>query len=478
MSHASFVTRITRSVRWAFVESLASAAASLASVLVLARLLGPAEFGLAGLAVAVWAIVHSAFLAGLPDALVRAPSAHTRLTDAVFWTAVAIGLGCAALTGLVGLIVGFVGDARLGALIAVQGLANVAIGFATAPTGMLLRKLRTRALVNRTLVAKLAGLAVSVALAVNGAGAWAVVLGNLALQGAAALQLLATMRRPRLRWRDPLLVPTLKVGIVSGAQQTIGTLSTRGFILAFGAVYGAYAVGLFNFALRLVEESCGLVITTLRRVTVTGFAAAKRQGLDPRPLFVRGTNAIGWATAPLFLGGAAVAPDAVALLFGAQWLGAVPALQLMLAMWVVRATRMLVNAIMLVEGRQATLVAYALAGLVLTALAFAASLPFGVAWTVASYAVTLVGAVFGGAAFARATGLGAGVQLRAPLVPIVLALAMAGAVTSLRLGPLADWPLAWRLAGEILVGLLVFAGLALAFDRAGLVRMARLLVRP
>lgn len=475
--YASLVTRITRSVRWAFLESVLSAAASLGSVLVLARLLGPAEFGLAGLAVAVWAIVHSAALAGMPDALVRAPSAHTRLTDAAFWATLAIGVACAVLTGAIGLAVAVWGDPRLGALIAVQGLANIAIGAATAPTGMLLRKMRTRAMVNRTAISKLAGLATSVALAVAGAGAWAIVIGNLALQLVAAAQLLATMRRPAWRWRDPLLLATIKVGILSGAQQTIGTLSTRGFILAFGAVYGAYAVGLFNFALRLVEESCGLVITTLRRVTVTSFAAARREGLDLKPLFVRGTNAIAWATAPLFLGGAAVAPDAVALLFGSQWSSAVPALQLMLCMWVVRATRMLVNAIMLVEGRQATMVRYALAGLALTALAFVASLPFGADWTVLAYAVTLVGAIFGGTAFARATGLGAGTQLRAPLVPILLALAMWAAVTALRLGPLATWPPAWRLPTEIAGGIVVFSTLALTFDRTGLKQMAKLLIR-
>jgi O-antigen/teichoic acid export membrane protein len=465
-------------VRWAFVESLVSAAASLGTVLVLARFVGPAEFGLAAIAVAVTALVQPLLLGGMPDALVRSPSAHRRFTDALFWATLGIGAVAALLVAAVGLGVGLAFDSRrLGALIAVQGLTLVAIGAAAAPTGLLLRKLRTRALVNRTLASKLAGLAVAASAAIAGLGAWAVILGNVAAQGVAAAQLLLTMRRPRLRLADPALVPALRLGLLSGTQQTLGALSSRGFILAYGAVYGAYAVGLFNFALRLVEEAGGLVLQTLRRVTVTAFAAARRQGLDLEPLFMRGTNSIAWVTAPLFLLGAAVAPDAVPLLFGPQWQGAVPILQLLLFLWVIRSVRMLVNAVMMVEGRQREMVGFGVAGLVATACGFVLSLPFGIAWTNASYALTLVGVIFGGSAFARATGIGARRQVAAFATPFLLALGSAGSVVLLRLGPLADWSPLPRLLVAGSAGLALFTGLALLIDREGLVRVAGLLRR-
>lgn len=474
-AHAGIVSKTSRSVRWAFVESLFSATAALGTVLVLARFVGPAEFGRAGIAVAVTAILQTLLLGGMPDALVRAPSAHRRLTDGAFWAMLAIGTATAGFIALIGLATALMlNDARLGALIAAQGLTSIFVAAAAAPTGLLLRKMRTRALANRTLLSKLAGLIASVGLAITGFGAWAVIVGNLAAQAVGAAQLMATMRRPRWRGRDPLLGATLRVGLLSGAQQSLGAISTRGFILAFGAVYGAYAVGLFNFALRLVEESGGLVITTLRRVTVTAFAAARRAGLDLKPLFARGTNVIAYVTAPLFLGGAAVAHDAVLVLFGAAWLGAVPALQLMLAMWVFRATRMLINAIMLVDGRQREMVNLSALGLVATAIAFIVSLPFGAEWTTRAYAATLVGFVFGGAAFARQTGIGTREQFGAGAVPILFALLTFAAVTALRLGPLADLAPAARLVIEVVAGIAVFLGLALALDRPGLHQVVRL----
>lgn len=447
------------------------------TVVLLARFLAPAQFGQAGLAIAVSAIIQATILGGMPDALVRAPSTHSRLVDAAFWAMLGLGTVAAALAGLVAVCIAYgLGDGELARLIAGQGLGSIAMGAAAAPTGLLLRKMRTRALVNRTLMSKLVGLVVSVGLAWGGAGAWAIVGGNVVAQLAGALQLISTMRAPRLQFRDPGLVATLRIGALSGTQQSLGTLTTRGFILAFGAVYGVHAVGLFNFALRLVEESCGIVVTTLRRVTVTSFAAARRSGLDVHAMFRRGTSMIAHVAAPLFLGIAVVAPDAVPLFFGNQWLGAIPVLQLMLVLWLLRSTRMLVNAINIVDGRQRAMVVFALAGVAATALAFAASLPFGVDATTFAYSATLIGVVFGGRYFSRATGIGAGEQLAAGAPPILCALAMAAGVTALRLGPLAALPVVARLVVEIAAGGVLYAALIVAVDRAGLrdvLRMAR-----
>ncbi len=478
MSRARIATKISRSARWALVESLASASASALTVILLARFLDPADFGRAGLAVALTSIIQAALLGGMPDALVRTHSVHTRLSDALFWATSAIGVGTALLSGIAALIVAYViGDPLLGALIAVQGLTGIALGVAAAPTGLLLRKLRTRALTQRTVIAKVAALAAGVAAAAAGAGPWALIVSNLVMQTAAAIQLMATMRPPRLRIADPALAETLKLGVLAGAQASLSTLTTRGFVLAYGAVYGPHAVGLFNFALRLVEESCGIVITALRRVIVTSFAAAKRAGHDLAPLFRRGTRVIAYVSAPMFLGIAAVASDAVPMIFGNQWLPAIPALQLMLALWVFRATRMLVNAIMVVDGRQRAMVVFGIAGLAATALAFVLSLPFGEGATTLAYAATLTGVVFGGRVFARVTGIGLAAQLAAGARPILFAVAMVAAVTALRLGPLAGLSPLVRLVIESGAGAAVFAALAFALDREGVRDVVRTLRR-
>jgi hypothetical protein len=152
-------------------------------------------------------------------------------------------------------------------------------------------------------------------------------------------------------------------------------------------------------------------------------------------------------------------------------------LQLLLFLWVIRSVRMLVNAVMMVEGRQREMVGFGIAGLVATACGFLLSLPFGIGWTNASYALTLVGVIFGGSAFARATGIGARRQVAAFAVPFLFAMFSALAVVALRLGPLAGFAGLPRLLLASAAGGAIFAGLALLFDRDGLVRVAGLLRR-
>lgn len=477
MPAAALVSRVSRSARWALLESVISAGASTLTVVVLARLLGAPEFGAAGIAMATAAIIQALLLGGMPDAVARARSVHTAHTDAAFWAMTGLGGVMTLLCAGVGAGLALSGQPKLGALVATQGLAGIAIGAAVVPTGLLLRKMRTRALVGRTAWSKLAGLVVSVALALAGTGAWAVVIGGVFAQFAATTQLLATMRRPRWRWRDPQLRETLRVGLVSGTQASIGTLTTRGFLLAFGAVYGLHAVGIFNFALRLVEEGGGLVLTTLRRVAVSAFGAARRGGADLGRLFERGTGLIAYLAAPLFLGAAAVAGDAVPLVFGSKWGEAITTVQMLLVIWLVRALRMLVNATMVVEGRQRAMVGFAAVGLVATALAFAASLPFGIGWTTASFAASLIGVAFGGRAFRAVSGIGLRGQIAPALRPVGIALVMVAVVTVLRLGPLADVAVLARLLLSAGAGALTFAGLAWGFDRAGAQRVISALRR-
>jgi len=160
-----------------------------------------------------------------------------------------------------------------------------------------------------------------------------------------------------------------------------------------------------------------------------------------------------------------VAGDALALVFGAQWNAAIPVVQLMLVMWLVRALRMLVNATMVVEGRQRAMIGFAAIGLLATALAFVASLPFGVRWTTASFAASLIGVAFGGRALAQVSGIDLRGQIAPALRPVGGALVMVAAVTGLRLGPLAELTLLPRLLLSVGAGALVFAGFAWSFDR-------------
>lgn len=464
-----FKNKVSRSLRWALAESLLSAGFSFATIIVVAQFLSPAEFGLAGLALTISMIVQTLCLGGMPDALNRTASTHTRLTDAYFWRVLVLGVISSFLCAITGYILSILyQQPALAALTVAQSSTCFLFAASALPTGLLMRKMRTATLAARTASGKAVGLLVTCALAINDFGPWSLIVGQIFNQLVCCIHMWLTMnRKPKFRFSDPDLPALMHIGFMAGAQHSLNGLTTRGFILLYAAAFGPHAVGIFNFALRFVEESGMIIMNTLRRVGVAMFASAKRSQLDISDIFLRGTKMITYIASPLFLGAASVMTDLLPLFFGNKWMPAIPIAQLLLVMWTVRATRLLAPPLLLAEGHSKTLVTTALFGIVLTLLIFLSVKSYGSQWTAYSYAATLLGTVPAGIfTLKRICHVSVYAQLSACFRPISIALLMVLLVTWLRQGPACDWSIEGRLALCVSAGALFFSTLAMMLDRA------------
>lgn len=468
--------RLRRAAPWAAAESLFSAAATLLSTLIVARLLTPSDFGLASIAFAVVAIVQLLAFAGVPQAMLRTPSLTPRLSDQGFWVLLALGaVATLACWLLAAPLARFYGAPLLFWLVAVQALDCLLQALVQFPTALLTRKMRTRSLALRMLWFKAVSIAATVAAAASGLGAWSLVAGSLA--GSLASVALLWRTQPRLpRWRgvDASLLPLLRMGWLIMAETALTTLAVRGFVLLFGKFHGLHDLGLLNFAMRLVDELGAMITASIGRVSLSFFARAHRAGHDLARLFEVGSHAITLAILPVFLGLAAVAGDAVPLVFGDRWQAAVPAVQLLALFWGLRLTRVLSPGLMLTLGVQGPLVfnaavsfGFAMAAVVLTReLGFVAA----VAGFSARMLVTLPA---GATVLARVAQLPVSRQWHAVARPLALAATMAAAVLVAR-GLASDWPPLPRLLALIAGGALFYALLVAAFDRTGIARVLAL----
>src|SRR5690606_34224745 len=92
-------------------------------------------------------------------------------------------------------------------------------GVRGVPEALLTRKLRFKALSVRSIIAKVLGAAVTIVLAFQGAGAWAIILGSIAYSAASTcLVLLSLRRRPKYRFAIYETVDVLRFGMFSLAD--------------------------------------------------------------------------------------------------------------------------------------------------------------------------------------------------------------------------------------------------------------------
>jgi O-antigen/teichoic acid export membrane protein len=462
--------RIRSAVPWAFGESLLAAVASFLTTLVAARFVAPDQFGIAAIAIAIPAIAQSVLLSGPTSALIRAHHIDGRTSDSMFWCLNALGiLGSLICIAISTWVADFYEQPELAALLAFQGGVGCILQAASSvPTALLSRKMRTRSLALRTLGQKIVTLLVTAAAAIMGYGAWAIIWGSTAGLAAATFVLLMRQpRRPRLHfsWRES--APILRFGGLISLEVIAGTLTPRAILLIFGSLQGVAALGLLNFGIRLVDEVASVLNTSVSRIALPIFSALRRQNIEPRMAFIRGTRVIVTVAAPALLGLVAILPDLIPLVFGAAWQPAVLATQVVAAAWMLRFTRALAASVLLSSGKQAPQLLNSWLALIagVSAVFILGQWDFDIAvWSYA--APNFVAVPVGIFLLARYTDISVLDQIRSSIGPIAAAVIMVVGLRYLSAHVLQDMEPIARIAVNVAAGIAFYGCYVLIFERA------------
>jgi O-antigen/teichoic acid export membrane protein len=267
-----------RAVAWSGVEAACSGALSIASALLVARMIGPAELGVGAAAVSVhvllWVVVNALF----GDALVQRGRVDETDLSSALWTSVGVGCVAAALQAGSGwLLAAVLDDPRLVAMGLCLALPLPLVGAAGVAQGRLTRARDYGRLAGRTIVGQGLGTFAGVVAAFCGAGAWAAVGQQLATSAVGAVTLLAGAGwRPTLCWRWRPVREMLAVGLPLTASTLVQHARYRLFALLIGGSAGPSALGEVHVAFRLIDTVRELSFTALWRLMLPRLS--ERQG--------------------------------------------------------------------------------------------------------------------------------------------------------------------------------------------------------
>jgi len=233
----------------------AAFALRLGSMLLLARLLFPRDFGLVGMVTAFTGFLGLFRDAGLAAATVQRATITERQMSTLFWINVAVGMMLAALcVATAPFVVWFYGEPRLFWITVVIGIGFVFNGAAAQPRAILQRAMRFQALAVIDTVSLVASCAMGIAVAMAGGGYWAIVVMAVSLpivSGAGAA--LASHWRPGPPERGTGVRSMLWYG---------GTVSLNGIVVyvaynadkvLLGRFWGAEILGLYGRAYQLIN---------------------------------------------------------------------------------------------------------------------------------------------------------------------------------------------------------------------------------
>jgi O-antigen/teichoic acid export membrane protein len=267
---------------------------SFLSIMVLARLLTPKDFGLFAMVTTVIGYLRVFKDAGLSTATVQRESITHAQVSNLFWINVAIS-GAISLILAAGspIIAWFYREPRLVPITLVLSSTFLLSGLTIQHTALLNRQMRFKAIALIQVGSMLIGVAVGIGMAELNYSYWALVVSNLVTVAATVpLTWFAIPWRPRAPSRLSGTGPLLSFGANLATGGFIYSLARGADGLLIGRLYGADSIGLYSRASALLNRPMDQFLAPISSVFVPTLSRVQTQPERYRRTFLRAYEAM------------------------------------------------------------------------------------------------------------------------------------------------------------------------------------------
>lgn len=368
------------SMGWAIVEKWSTRLVSLAVLLILGRLLTPEQFGLVALATVFMTFLNVFVDQGFGRALVQRAEIDDIHSNTAFWISVAGSVAFGGLlVGTAPFIAAIVNEPELAVVIQVMSIGLILYAFSSVPQALLEREFGFRALARRRVVATTIGGILAVVAAAVGLGVWSLVIQVLVTAFVGVLMLwMATTWRPRFQVSLAAARDLWPTGFSMVGIELVGFLNSQSDKLIVGAALDATALGYYAFAMRIISIMIELFSSVLSSISLTTFSRLQHDNDALRRWLYRLTSISCVIAIPAFAVLAAVAQEAVPLIFGSQWGEAGLLVQMLCVLGAVNAIAVFDRSALVAVGRNRLALGLTFGQAIVGILFVVAALPFGV----------------------------------------------------------------------------------------------------
>jgi O-antigen/teichoic acid export membrane protein len=391
--HGDRIARKTAGgIFWNFLAYGLAKGVVLLTTSILARMLGKDDFGL--VAIAVIAINYLSVVKdlGLGMALIQRQGDIDQAANTVFTLNIILGIF---LSGIVIPISPLVADYFNNPMV-IPVLQWLGVSFFIHSIGsvhavLLLREMNYRRKMIPDLGGALIKSVVSIGMAYAGYGVWALVFGQLV--GAVSSVILVWIIlpwRPRLELDRSIASTLFKFGfsIIGGDLLNI-SIDNLGAIV-IGRIFGAVQLGVYTLAYRLPEMLLIGNLWIMANVTFPAFSSIQNRPDELRRGFLASVRLVQLVAVPICFGMAIAADPIVRVLFGEQWLDAIPVLRVLAVYTLMYSIAYHIGDVYKAIGRPQILMWLAILTIVLIAPALLIGSRFGLVGVAWGYVIAMV----------------------------------------------------------------------------------------
>jgi len=383
--------RIVKGLTWSAVGAILGQVARLSFGVVLARLLTPEDFGLAGMVAVFTAFIVLLPEFGLGTAIVRSETLEDVQLSSVFWLNVAIGtLISLMFAGSSPLLARFYHEPRVMPL-----AVALAAGLFFSNLGVVHRHLLIRGMEFRTLAAVgvgadlVAGVS-AIGFAMLGFGPWSLVGHSLLRSGLPVLAFwFVSSWRPSFELRLSSVRSMVRFGGNLTASNLVNYVISHIDNLLVGKFHGGAALGVYQKAYEIMDLPMRQISTVISRVMLSAMASIQNDHERSRRLMLRAVGGIALVAFPLQAFVYLTAEPLVVGLLGPQWAAVAPVLEILCPIGMLSSIGTTVGWIYVGQGRSDLMFKWQLASGVVLVAGILLGLPYGPIGVAAGYAMAM-----------------------------------------------------------------------------------------
>jgi PST family polysaccharide transporter len=308
------------------VAQAITSAARFASVVILARLLSPGDFGLVAMVTPIIGFVGTINDLGFAQAIIQRRNITERQISSLFWINLAISFGLAALLVSAAPLVGWIyKEPRTVALLVAMASLLIIGTAAMVPRALLRRSMQFMPLAIADVGNMAGGAAITVVAALIGFGYWSLLIGQIA--GATIGAILAYAFT---RWRPsrPKKDPALKQIVRFGANLTGANLATYFSMTADNMIVGIFAgkvpLGFYDRSYTLTIQPLNQSLSPIGQVSIPLLSRLQGSPDLYRRSYLTMLRLAMLLTMPAMLFCIFLARPLIVVLLGDQWRPAAP----------------------------------------------------------------------------------------------------------------------------------------------------------
>jgi PST family polysaccharide transporter len=383
-----------KSVRAGAISIIAravNATIQVGTILILARLLTPEDYGLVAMVAALTGFAPALVDLGTRDAVVQRIGITEREVSALFWLTLCVGIGCTVVISACGpLIASFYSEPRLSGIAFVASLSFLAVASSAQHQALLRRAVMFREIAVVDIVANLLSAVIAVAMAYTGLGYWALVTRPVVMYSFTAAGI----------WWSCGWLPG-KPAVTSGVRQMIKFgLNLCGFTMTdfagrngdrvvIGHGLGSRTLGYYQNALFVYDNLLDVLVFPLHQVAVSNLSRLQGDLEQLRRSWAKALSTAMFYAMPAFGILAITSTDLIILLLGEKWQTAGILLSVLAFRGIPHSAERTLGWLHVAAGRTDRWLRWGVLAACVQLLALACGLPFGPFGIVWAYVVSM-----------------------------------------------------------------------------------------